>query len=144
MKALRLFLSLLMTASVMFASACSNPLSKLFDNPNKPSSTTPTTDTFNGNLAPNGSLAFTFSVATAGKVAVTLTAVSPTPTGSLELGVGPSSNGNCKIANSTSAATAAGSPQLSATENPGNYCVKVSDAGTLATTSDVTVTVLHP
>jgi len=144
MKALRLLLSLLIPASVMISSACSNPLSKLFDNPNKPSTVTPTTDTFNGNLAPNGSLAFTFSVATAGNVAVTMTAVSPATTGPLGLGVGPSSNGNCTIANSTSGATAAGSPQLSAMENPGNYCVKVSDAGSLVTTSTVTVTVTHP
>jgi hypothetical protein len=35
-------------------------------------------------------------------------------------------------------------PQLSTTENPGTYCVKVSDAGTLVTASSVTVTVSHP
>lgn len=128
----------------MITSACTNPLSDLFSNPNKPSTNTPTTDTFNGTLAPNGSLAFTFSVASAGNVAVTLTAVSPATTGPLELGVGPSNNGNCTIANSTSGATAAESPQLSAMENPGNYCVKLSDAGSLMTTSTVTVTVMHP
>lgn len=144
MKGPRLFLSLLIPASVMITSACTNPLSDLFSNPNKPSTNTPTTDTFNGTLAPNGSLAFTFSVATAGNVAVTLTGVSPATTGPLELGVGPSNNGNCTIANSTSGATAAGSPQLSAMENAGNYCVKVSDAGSLMTTSTVTVTVMHP
>jgi hypothetical protein len=48
------------------------------------------------------------------------------------------------VASSTSGATAGGSPQLSATENPGNYCVKVSDAGSLMSTSSVTVTVTHP
>jgi len=139
----RLFLSLLIPASVMITSACSNPLSSLFGNPTTPS-TTPTTDTFNGTLAPNGSLVFTFSVSTSGSVAVTLTTVSPATTGPLGLGVGPSSNGTCTIANATSGATAGGSPQLSATENPGTYCVKVSDAGTLVTTSNVTVTVAHP
>jgi len=142
MKVARLYLLLLILASVMIMSACSNPLSSLFGNPTTPSNT-PTTDTFNGNLAPSGSLVFTFSVATAGSVAVTLTAVSPATTGPLGLGVGQSSNGNCTIATSTSAATAAGSPQLSANENPGNYCVKVSDAGSLMTTSTVTVTVTH-
>lgn len=144
MKASRLFLSLLIPASVMIASACTNPLSDLFGNPTTPSTNTSTTDTFNGTLAPNGSLVFTFSVATAGSVAVTLTAVSPATTGPLGLGVGPSSDGNCTIANSTSGATAGGSSQLSAMENPGNYCVKVSDAGSLMTTSTVTVTVMHP
>jgi hypothetical protein len=82
-------------------------------------------------------------VATAGNVAVTLTAVSPATTTPLGLGVGPSSDGNCTIANSTSGAIAAGSPQLSATQNPGSYCVKVSDPGNLTTTSTVTVTVTH-
>ena len=144
MKSPRLLLSLLISASVVITSACANPFSDLFGNPTAPSTSTSTTDTFNGTLAPNGSLVFTFSVATAGSVAVTLTAVSPATTGPLGLGVGPSSNGNCTIANSTSGATAGGSSQLSATENPGSYCVKVSDAGSLMATSTVTVTVMHP
>jgi len=140
----RLFLSLLIPASVMITSACKNPLSDLFGNPTAPSTGTSTTDTFNGALAPNGSLVFTFSVATSGSVAVTLASVSPATTSPLALGVGPSSSGSCTVANSTSGAIAGGNPQLSATENPGTYCVKVSDAGSLTATSTVTVTVTHP
>ena len=128
----------------MMMSGCANPFKDLLGSPTAPSNNTPSTDTFNGSLAPSGALVFTFSVATAGNVAVTLTAVSPATTSPLGLGVGPSSNGNCTIANSTSGAIAAGSPQLSATQNPGSYCVKVSDAGSLTTTSTVTVTVTHP
>jgi hypothetical protein len=141
MKVSRLFLSILIPASVMITSGCTNPLSDLFGTP---TTSNPTTDTFNGSLAPSGALVFTFSVATAGNVAVTLTTVSPAPTAPLGLGVGPSSNGTCTITNATSGATAGGSPQLSATENPGTYCVKVTDAGALVTTSSVTVTVSHP
>jgi hypothetical protein len=147
MKVPRLLLSLLMTASVLVMSACANPFSDLLGgdkNPNSPSSSTPTTDTFSGALAPNGSVAFTFSVATTGNVAITLTAVSPAATGPLGLGVGPSSNGNCTITSSTSGAMAAGSPQLSAAQNAGSYCVRVTDAGSLTTSSTVTVTVTHP
>ena len=143
MKFSRLFLSILIPASVMITSGCTNALNDLLGTPTSNSNST-TTDTFNGSLAPNGSLVFTFSVSTSGSVAVTLTTVSPATTGPLGLGVGPSSNGTCTIANATSGATAGGSPQLSATENPGTYCVKVSDAGTLVTTSNVTVTVAHP
>jgi len=144
MKVARLVVWLLIPLSVMITSACANPLSNLLGgNPTTPSNN-PTTDTFNGALTPNGSLVFSFSVATAGSVAVTLTAVTPPTSGPLGLGIGQSSNGNCTIVTSTSAATAAESPQLSATENPGDYCVKVSDAGSLATTSTVTVTVTHP
>jgi hypothetical protein len=141
MKVSRLFLSMLIPAWLMMTSGCTNALNDLF---NAPTTSNTTTDTFNGSLAPNGSVVFTFSVTAAGNVAVTLTAVSPAATGPLGLGVGPSSNGTCTIANATSGATAGGSPQLSATENPGSYCVKVSDAGTLVTTSSVTVTVSHP
>lgn len=125
-------------------SACTNPFSKLFgDNSTAPSPTS-TTDTFNGSLAPNASIVFTFSVATAGSVAVTLTSVSPATTRPLGLGIGPSSSGTCTIASSTSSAIASGNPQLSATENPGTYCVQVSDAGGLTAASTVTVTVEHP
>ncbi len=140
MKSPRLFVPLLISTAVL-ASGCTNPLSDLFGNSSSPSTTT---DTFTGTLAPNGSLVFTFSVSAAGSVAITLTAVSPATTAPLGLGVGPSSNGACTIANSTSGATAGVTAQLSATENPGTYCVKVSDAGSLTTPSSVTVTVMHP
>jgi hypothetical protein len=144
MKVSRILLSLVIPAWVTMMSGCANPFKDLLGSPTAPSNNTPSTDTFNGSLAPSGALVFTFSVATAGNVAVTLTAVSPATTSPLGLGVGPSSNGNCTIANSTSGAIAAGSPQLSATQNPGSYCVKVSDAGNLTTMSTVTVTVTHP
>ena len=141
MKSPRVLLLLLILVSVTM-SACSNALNDLFGSPTTTSSTT--TDTFNGTLVPNGSLVFTFTVATAGNVAVTLTTVSPATTGPLGLGVGPSSNGTCTITNSTSGATAGLTAQLSTTENPGDYCVKVADAGSLVTASTVTVTIMHP
>lgn len=132
--------TVLLLAVVMAGSACSNPFSGLLG-PSKNSSTT--TDTFNGSLAPNGAIVFTFSVTTAGSVGITLTSVSPSTTGALGLGVGPSSNGACTVTNSTSSAVAGSAAQLTATENAGAYCVKVSDVGNLTTTSAVTVTVTH-
>src|SRR5690349_5875833 len=113
MKIHRLFLSLLLPSLVVIISGCANPLNDLLGNPNAPSTTSSTTDTFNGSLAPNGSLVFTFSVASAGSIAIALTAVAPATTSPLGLGVGPSSNGNCTIATSTSGAVAAAAPQLS-------------------------------
>lgn len=145
MKLRRLVLSLLVPASVLIMSACTQ-LNNLLGNPTSPSNTSSsssTTDVFSGSLGQNSSIVFTFSVASAGNVAITLTTVSPAATGPLGLGVGSSSNGTCTITNGTSAATAATSPQLSATENPGTYCVMVSDAGSLTATSTVTVTVTH-
>jgi hypothetical protein len=131
--------TVLLLAVVMAASACANPFSGLLG----PSKNSSTTDTFNGSLAPNGAIVFTFSVTTAGSVGVTLTSVSPSTTGALGLGVGPSSNGGCSVTNSTSSAVAGSAAQLTATEDPGAYCVKVSDVGNLTTTSAVTVTVTH-
>jgi hypothetical protein len=128
-------------ASGLSVAAC-NP----FDlSPSDPSSSSaPGTDTFSGSLSQGGSLTFTYTVATAGTVSVTLTAVTPSTTSALGLGMGPSSGGTCTLTNSTSAAIAGSAPQLSATENPGSYCVKVSDLGNLATTSSITITVAHP
>ena len=86
---------------------------------------------------------FTFSVTAAGSVGVTLTSVAPSTTSPLGLGVGPSSNGTCSVTNSTSSAVAGSNAQLTASANPGTYCVRVSDAGNLTATSTVTVTVAH-
>jgi len=146
MKALRILVSLLIPASALIASACTNPLSSLLGggSSSSSSSSTSTTDTFTGSLAPSGSVGFTFSVASAGTVAVTLASITPAANGPLGLGIGPVANGTCTIVNSTSGATASGTAQLSAMENAGNYCVRVSDAGTLSTTSTVIVAVMHP
>ena len=35
-------------------------------------------------------------------------------------------------------------PVLSATENPGDYCVNITDVGNLAGTAAFTVTIAHP
>jgi hypothetical protein len=128
----------LLLAVVMSAEACTNPFSS-----SAPSTTASTADTFSGSLAQNGSVVFTFTVTNAGNVGVTLSSVSPSTTSALGLGVGPSSNGTCSVTNSTSSAVAGSTAQLTATENPGTYCVKVSDPGNLTTASTVTVTIAH-
>jgi hypothetical protein len=134
----------LLSIAVALASALSVAACNPFDlSPSTPSTSGPGTDTFNGSLSQGGSLTFTYTVATAGTVSVTLTAVTPATTSPLGLGMGPSSGGTCSVTNSTSAAIAGSAAQLSATANPGTYCVKVSDLGSLATTSSVTVTVAH-
>lgn len=141
MRSNRLLSMALVLASLMSMAAC-NP----FDlSPSTPSTSTsgPSTDTFNGALLQGQSLTFMYTVATAGTVSVTLTAVTPSTTSPLGLGMGPSSGGTCSVTNSTSAAIAGSAAQLSATENPGTYCVQVSDLGGLATTSSVTITVAH-
>jgi hypothetical protein len=122
--------------------AC-NPFDLSPSDSTNPSTNGPTLETFSGSLSQGGSLTFTYTVTAAGAVGVTLTAVTPATTSALGLGMGTSSGGTCTVTSSTSAAIAGSAAQLSATENPGTYCVKVSDLGNLATTSSVTVTVAH-
>jgi hypothetical protein len=126
-------------AVVMSAAACANP----FASDTAPSPTGSTTDTFTGSLAPNSAIVFTFTVTTAGSVGVTLTSVTPSTTNALGLGIGASSNGSCSVTNATSSAVASSTAQLTAAENPGTYCVRVSDSGNLTATSTVTITVAH-
>jgi hypothetical protein len=99
---------------------------------------------FNGPLAQNGSVVFMFKVTTAGSVSVALTSVSPSSTSALGLGIGTSSDGvSCVVTNSTSAAVASQTAQLTTSENAGSYCVKVSDPGTLTAPSTVSISVTH-
>lgn len=134
----RPFAAFLVLASAMMAAAC-NP----FDNSSSPSTSTSTTDTFSGLLAQGGSTIFTFSVTTAGSVSVTLTSVSPPTISPLGLGVGTANGATCTVTNSTSSATAGSGAQLTVNENPGSYCVKVSDLGNLTATSTISVSVAH-
>ena len=136
----RLLQTFVLLAAVMIQVACSNPFASApsANTPNAPGS-----DSFSGSLAPGGAVVFTFSVTAAGSVGVTLTSVSPSTGSALGLGVGPSSNGTCSVTNSTSSAIAGSAAQLTASANPGTYCVRVSDAGSLTATSTVTVIVTH-
>lgn len=135
----RLLLTFLLVSSAALAAACSN----LLNNPSTPSGSSGT-DTFSGTLALNSSVVFMFKVTTAGPVSVDLSSVSPSTLGALGLGIGTSPDGTgCSVTNSTSAAVANSTAQLTVTENPGSYCVKVTDLGNLTTSSTVTVGVTH-
>lgn len=136
-------LTLALTLAAAMCVAC-NPFDlSPSDSTNSNTNGGPTLETFSGSLSQGGSLTFTYTVTAAGTVGVSLTAVTPATTSALGLGMGSSSGGTCTVTSSTSAAIAGSAVLLSATENPGTYCVKVSDLGNLATTSSVTVTVAH-
>ena len=137
----RPFQAFLLAAVLMSSAACTNPFAD--STTPAPSTPGPTNDSFSGSLAQGGAVVFTFTVTAAGNVGVTLTSVSPSTTSALGLGIGPASNGACSVTNSTSSAVAGSAAQLTATVNPGTYCVRVSDAGSLSTTSTVSVNVAH-
>jgi hypothetical protein len=102
-----------------------------------------TTDTFSGAVAVGGSDVHSFSVAVAGTVDVTLTAVTPAIV--MGIAVGSAANGGCApLAGGSTQAAAGSAAQLSGVVTPGTLCVDVHDAGFQSTSVSYTVTVTHP
>jgi len=105
------------------------------------------TDTFAGTLPVGGAVSFPFTVGVYGTVNVTLLDVSGTrvpSTVQLKLGIGtPDDSGAC-VLSLTATAKAGSAAQLTGTEQPGSYCVSVSDVGNLFNTAAFDVSVAHP
>ena len=110
--------------------------------PDKASSSS-SSQSFTGTLAVGGSSSFTFTVGQAGTVNATLTSLGgSSPVG---LGIGtPGGTTSCQLATSSQSTTAGTSPQVSAKETAGSYCVCVFDTGSLAAATTFAVTVTHP
>jgi hypothetical protein len=112
------------------------------------STTTPSTvtETWDSVVPVGGSTFYSFSVGATGTVGVTLAAVSGQfvpSTVMLGVGVGTPSGMECTgvtVSNVSAGATA----QVTATRDPGLYCVAVSDIGNLFSAASVSVTVTHP
>lgn len=132
----------LFTAAALASAGCS-AISNLFGGSDTSPSPSSTTDAFSGSLVVGGSSFFTFTVAQAGAVNVTLTSLAgTTPVG---VGIGtPNGTTSCTVATSSQATTAGATPQVTANENPGTYCVSVFDPGTLTAATTFSVSVIHP
>lgn len=105
-----------------------------------------TTETFAGMLGVGATAFYPFTVSQAGSVTATLVSIGgdvvPT-TVQVRLGIGaPDDAGGCTT--TTMSLVSTSSPVLSATENPGSYCVNITDVGNLAGTAAFDVTVAHP
>ena len=116
-----------------------------------PTPTTPDsiTETFAGILPVGGSKFYSFSTAVAGTVTATLTNIGGDGVPSsvmVNLGIGTLSGFTCS-ANAT-AVQVTGTAQVAAlvsnTEQPGVYCVVISDLGNLFGPATFTVTIDHP
>jgi hypothetical protein len=102
------------------------------------------TEVFAGTLAPQGANIFMFTVAQAGAVTVTLTALSPANTVGVGLGIGtPSGTTACTLTTSTPNAIAGSLAAIRLNEAAGSFCVKIYDVGTLSTSSTFTISVSH-
>src|SRR5215475_4125971 len=117
------------------------------------SPTTPTpdtlTETFAGTLPVGGSAFYSFSIATAGTVTATLGAIGGDqvpPSVVVNLGIGTLSQFTCSAtATAVQVSGTAGVPtQVTASEQPGVYCVIISDVGNLFAPASCTVTIDHP
>ena len=103
------------------------------------------TETFATNLPIQGLVTRTLTATQPGTVRITLQSVGPPSNVAVGLGLGfwrPDGSG-CSL--SQSLVTPAGSaPQITATVDPGVYCIKVFDTGTLADTVAFSIQVVYP
>jgi hypothetical protein len=129
------------------------PLAAACDNgpaiPTTPDSTTttpatsPVTETFSSQLAVGGYAARSFNAAKAGTAVVTLTNAGSSTTLKLGLAVGiPDAAGTGCLFTRTSETAAGG--EISLSVDPGFYCTRVWDLGTLTSTINFTVTIVRP
>ena len=106
-----------------------------------------TTETFAGTLEVRGTSFYSFVVAQAGPVGLTLAAVQ-TPGGAalatvLGIGVGTPAGTGC--ARSTSQTVPPGlAAQVSVTLNPGTYCAAVFDTGSVTSAVNFAMRIRHP
>ncbi len=107
-----------------------------------PSGTT-SSQSFTGTVSVGGSSFFTFVVTQAGTVNVTLTALGGSSPVGLGLGT-PNGTTSCQVTTSSQSTTAGSSPQVSAKQTAGTYCVSVFDPGGLPASTTFSVTVDHP
>jgi len=117
-----------------------------------PTETTPDTltETFTGTLPVGGSAFYSFSIATAGTVTATVAGIGGDLVPSsvvVNLGIGTPTQFTCLATSPTSVqvtGTAQLPAQVSSSEQPGVYCVIISDIGNLFAPASFTVTIDHP
>lgn len=139
---MRRMLLALFAAVVVASTGCSS-ISNLFGGGDTSPSPSSSTDAFAGSVVVGGSSFFTFTVSQQGTVNVTLTSLAgTTPVG---VGIGtPNGTTSCTVTTSSQSTLAGASPQVTANEKPGTYCVSVFDPGTLTAATNFSVSVVHP
>lgn len=120
----------------LFTAACADPVPPVAPTPVSPT----ITENFQGTLLVLGANSHPFSVAQVGGLTVTINDI--TPSASLSLGVGAAGLTGCGVIRTVTVNGTTG--QISGTAAaPGNFCVSVSDTGTLTEPVTYTVTVQH-
>jgi hypothetical protein len=132
----------------LLCSACNYTLSSTL--PASPTTSTPaaptTTETFVGTLPVGGTKFYSFNIAVYGTVNATLVSMSgPSvpPDVMVNLGIGTLGGTTCNSSSPTSVSVAS-TAQVTASEQPGVYCVTIADVGNLPAAAVFTVTIDHP
>ncbi len=141
----RLFAAVVVTA--LAAAGCGSS-----SDSTTPTLTTPTptvvTETFNGSITQGGAAVFNFTVNNTGYTLLAgFTSLSPASVTALGLGIGvwdPSSS-TCGLNITQNDVSRAGSTAINGTASAGPYCMRVYDAGNLASdvTASFTIQVQH-
>ena len=121
--------------------ACGGATTTTGGSPTTPTVPT-TTETFTGDLNPNGARTYSFTTA-AGTITAALTTVSPDSTIAIGLSLGTWNGSACKseLANDNAVQGAV----LTALASPaGSLCARVYDVGKLVDPITFTVTIVHP
>ena len=132
-------------ALALLGAACGGSSSTTTAPSTTPVASPTTTETWNGTVQIGSSSFYSFVVGVNGTVNVTLVSVSGAfvpATVTLGVAIGTLSGTACSgTATNTQAGT---TPQVTATEAPGRYCVNVSDVGNLFAPASFVVTIAHP
>lgn len=109
-----------------------------------PVRTSPVSESFQSNLTPQGSVWRLVNAIQTGTLTATLSATDQ-PSSVVGMGIGMRNATSTACLLTKEVITTAGSaPQLSATVDMGNYCVKLYDMGSLKTPMTFTITLSYP
>jgi hypothetical protein len=105
-----------------------------------------TSETFTGTLPVGGSIFYSFTVSQAGTVNATLVSIGGAGVPStvlVRLGIGTPGDAGCTSTNAL-VIKAGSTAQVTASQQPGLFCVFLADVGNLFAAADFTLTVDHP
>ena len=115
--------------------------------PIPPPASTTATETFASNIAAGGLASKTFYASQPGTISVTLSSLTPSSTAGLAVGV-PGLDGNGCNLNAMLKTGPGSSPQFTLPVDTAPYCVRIFDAGGLATGANglasFSITIVHP
>jgi hypothetical protein len=140
---------ILALTSALLGSGCGNTSTPTSPSPSSVPVAPAVTETFVGTLPVSGVKFYSFSIAVYGTVNATLISIGGNgipPTIEVNLGIGTPSGTTCNATPTPVQVSgdAGVTTVVTASEQPGVYCVVISDAGNLAGPANFAVTIAHP